>query len=175
MGKSGYLLNSLKDFIKILLDCLPTRVALQQRGVIEFTQGPTCVFCFRADEDVQHIFFLCKISKQIWQHICEWIGVTQVQFTGQWEHFQHVAASNGGKKAKKAQHLVWIVTVCHVWVIWMNRNKIIFRGGLPNVSQLVEQIRHLSWGWFANRVGVNLSLTYENWCNDPSYCLSLLK
>lgn len=74
------------------------------------------------------------------------------------------ALRTGRKKKKKAQYLVWVETV---WVIWINRNKIIFIGGLVNVSQMFEYIKHLSWGWYANRVGANTYITYENWCNDP--------
>lgn len=36
---------------------MPTRLALQQRGVVLFSPSLCCVYCFRNDEDVQHFFF----------------------------------------------------------------------------------------------------------------------
>lgn len=91
---------------RILLDRLPARVALQQRGVMEFAQGPSCVMCFQAEEDVQHLFFLCEKSRLIWQCICQWFGAELSLFAGRWENFQTVAAAVEGKKAKKTKHMV---------------------------------------------------------------------
>lgn len=50
----------------VLLDNLPTCVALQQRGVISFNQGSSCVFCFRYHEDIGHLFFLFSMSSQLY-------------------------------------------------------------------------------------------------------------
>lgn len=101
------------------MDRLPTRVALQQRGVLTFSQGPSCVFCFRNNEDIEHLFFLCNTPRQIWQQVSEWLGAPQVAFTGQWQHFQQqvTVSVRAGKKKKKVQHLVWIAVVLVISII----------------------------------------------------------
>lgn len=48
---------------RLLLDKLPTRCLLQQRGIINFQPSPYCIFCFRHNEDSEHLFFGCNISE----------------------------------------------------------------------------------------------------------------
>lgn len=63
---------------KFLVDKLPTRVALHQRGVISFNLGPTCVFCFRHSEDSEHLFFTWSYSAQIWSQVGSWLGINHM-------------------------------------------------------------------------------------------------
>lgn len=54
---------------RLLLNRMPTRVALEQRGVMTFNQGPSCVFCFRYNEEIEHLFFCCHASSLVWQQV----------------------------------------------------------------------------------------------------------
>lgn len=167
---------------RVLTDCIPTRMALQQRGVFVFNPGPSCVLCFRHDEDIEHLSIHFRLSDQVWQQVQAWAGLPQTNCSSLWEHFVQHEINHGGKKRKKVRSLLWIAVV---WVIWVHtnknifcvkkRNKIIFSVGMVNVSNIVNQIKLLSWGWFAIRVGRIFTLNYETWCNNPFDCLSLLE
>lgn len=41
---------------RILIDRLPTRLLLQQRGILNAQTSSCCVLCFRFDEDVTYLF-----------------------------------------------------------------------------------------------------------------------
>lgn len=75
---------------RVLLDKLPTRVALQQRDGLSFNPGLSCVFCFRYNDDSEHLFFLCNVSEQVWMGIGKWIGLKEAGFSSVWDHLvQH--------------------------------------------------------------------------------------
>lgn len=51
-------------------------------------------------------------------------------------------------------------------MIWFNRNRVVFRGALPNVSQMLSHVKGLSWGWRANRVGNQIHIDFKGWNNN---------
>lgn len=50
---------------RLLLDRLPTRLLLQQRGVMAYQHSPSCVFFFRHDEDTSHLFLKCRVTEEL--------------------------------------------------------------------------------------------------------------
>jgi hypothetical protein len=72
------------------------------------------------------------------------------------------------KHSKNTKHIIWLATT---WSLWRTRNNIIFRGDPVNVSSLVDQIIHISWFWFLNRVGLKFNVVFSDWCIDPLSCL----
>lgn len=41
----------------------------------EVTTDMTCVLCSEQDETLEHLFFACKFSKQIWQEVLHWLNM----------------------------------------------------------------------------------------------------
>jgi hypothetical protein len=41
-----------------------------------------------------------------------------------------------------------------------------FRGVLPNLLILVDQIMDISWFWFIGRIWTNTPYDYFDWCNN---------
>lgn len=154
---------------RLLMDGLPTRFNSQQRGVLTQCVGCSCVFCFREDEDLEHLFFKCSLSVRFWRLVDEWASISQGNFSGRWENFLQHLISIQHKKRKKIRHMIWIAVV---WVLWTTRNTIIFRGGVPNVNVMVNQLKHLTWGWFAHRVDTKSTITLDCWCSNSHNSLS---
>lgn len=149
---------------------MPTRVELQQRGVLDQNHGRSCVFCLREDEEVEHMFFTCVTASWVWQQINEWAGFEHKVYNGRWDHFMLHPVNIVHKKKKKLMHMVWLAII---WTLWINRNQIIFRGGLSNVSKMVQQIKFLTWGQFTQRVDTKVNITLENWGGSSLDCLSV--
>lgn len=147
---------------RVLLGRLPTRVALQQRGIVNFDPGPSCVQCFRFEESAERLFFTCSRSVQLWKLIEEWAGPQGGAFISCWQHFKSHGIIGCSKKQKKFRFIVWIAVV---WVIWVNRNRIIFRGVVFNVQHLEHQVKALSWSWFSNRGGDSMHIVFSDWCS----------
>lgn len=65
------------------IDFLCTRVNLSRRGIIVGNHKLSCVFCFDNPEKVDHLFFSCLLSYQVWISTFGWLGfIVTLQNTG---------------------------------------------------------------------------------------------
>lgn len=55
--------------------------------------------------------------------------------------------------------------------IWLERNNILFNENIPNVPEVVDCIKWLSWSWFIIRDGRNKNLVFSNTWTNPFPCL----
>ncbi|CAJ2637710.1 unnamed protein product [Trifolium pratense] len=153
---------------RLLLERLPTRMALHHRGILNNVHELSCVFCFLDNEDCNHLFFLCPFSKRIWEAIFKWIGKRFPPNNKGWNHFVLFGDMVKSKKGERVRHLIWLATS---WNIWKLRNSVIFKGALPNALLLLDDIKFSSWVWFSSRYGRNSSLSFQEWCHDPLGCI----
>jgi hypothetical protein len=83
-------------------------------------------------------------------------------------HFSLFGEFLKGGSTKKCRHIIWLATT---WSLWKMRNNIIFRGEVVNISSLVDHIIYFAWFWFIGRSGLNVNVTFFDWCNDPLACI----
>jgi hypothetical protein len=133
---------------RLLIEKLPTREALYNKGIITNNHERCCVFCLREVEDINHIFYNCRIAIQIWNRIFGWMGIQAIPFAGIQNHFAQFGTCLKGSHNKKHRHIIWLATT---WCIWRKRNNIVFRGESMNISSLVEQIIYIAWFWYIGR------------------------
>jgi hypothetical protein len=94
-------------------------------------------FCFRAEEDINHLFFSITLSLQVWKKIHRWLNVDFIPFEQCWSHFNNFGALAKNKKYLKVLHLIWLVTT---WSLWRAHNNIMFGAEAVDLSSLVDQI-----------------------------------
>jgi hypothetical protein len=87
-------------------------------------------------EDIDHLFFTCDFSINVWKSVFRWLKVDVIIFLGEMEHFNVFGSMIKRKKNLKVRH--WLATT---WNIWCLRNNIVLRGKLPNVS-IVKNCDH---------------------------------
>jgi hypothetical protein len=153
---------------RLLLEKLPTREVLFQRGVITNIHETCCVFCFDLMESIDHIFLTCRVTATVWSLIFVWMGIQGSSARNIQQHFLWFGDLLKGKHSKRVKHIIWLATM---WSLWRTRNNIIFRGDFVNVQSLVDQIIYISWFWFISRVGTNVNFVFSDWCNNPLKCL----
>ncbi|CAJ2628008.1 unnamed protein product [Trifolium pratense] len=153
---------------RLLLARLPTRKALERKRIISNPRELCCAFCFREEEDIDHLFFNCSISIQVWKKVYEWLDMNFITFEEVWKHFTTFGDLVKSKSLAKARHVIWLATT---WSIWRTRNNIMFRGDVFNLALLVDQIIFISWVWFVGRIELNPSFVFSDWCNDPLACI----
>jgi hypothetical protein len=152
---------------RLLLEKLPTKDALYNKGIITNMLERCCVFCLNELEDINHIFFICTVSSQIWSKVFRWMGVNPISFVNITNHFTLFGGLLKGGHYKKFHHLIWLETT---WTIWRKRNNIVFRGEFVNISSLVDQIICIAWFWFIGRGGLSTYVTFFDWCRNPLCC-----
>lgn len=81
----------------------------------------SCAFC-SCNENIQHLFFDCHLSRAIWNAISIAFGVRKPEnvndLLGAWV--------KGWSKENRKQIVVGISALC--WAIWLSRNDICFKG-----------------------------------------------
>ncbi|GFP82681.1 putative ribonuclease h protein at1g65750 [Phtheirospermum japonicum] len=75
-----------------------------------------CAFCGRVDKSVQHIFFECTFSGEIWRGIRDWIGIrrsmTTIASALKWIKKEGRGTTWHGK----AKRMALASTVYHIWI-----------------------------------------------------------
>ncbi|CAJ2634841.1 unnamed protein product [Trifolium pratense] len=153
---------------RLLLNRLPTRMALHRRGVLSNPFELSCVLCLRHREDEAHLFFSCYFSKVVWCKVFKWLGLLTTLDAEGIDHFLLFGELFKVKDKGRVRHLVWLATT---WNLWKLRNKVIFKGEIPDISALLDSIKLFSWIWFNNRFGRNACCPFSSWCLDPISCI----
>jgi hypothetical protein len=153
---------------RLLLERLPTRDALFNKGVITNNIEKSCAFCSNMDETLHHCFLGCHFIATVWRDVYYWMGISHLSASNVQQHFIVFGDIIKGKKCKKVKQLIWLATM---WSIWRSRNNILFRGDVVNIITLVDQIKYISWFWLIGRVTHNANFSYAAWCINPLHCL----
>jgi hypothetical protein len=152
---------------RLVLEKLPTKEALFNKGIITSNFERCCVFCSIEEEDIRHVFFKCHMIHQVWEYIFKWMRVSFIDFSSVTDHFLSFGSIIRGKNSKKLRHIIWLATT---WCIWRTRNNILFRGDHINFNSLVNQIVYIAWLWFIGRLRRNVDFSFSDWCNNPLDC-----
>ena len=97
-----------------------------------------CAFCDAAEESNEHLFFRCQFGAAIWEHVKSWLGMhramSTIQSTLRWLK-KEARGTSWRSKAK------YIAFSCTVYYIWNARNRCIFEGQCPSVTDIVSKIK----------------------------------
>ncbi|XP_057788810.1 uncharacterized protein LOC131005760 [Salvia miltiorrhiza] len=128
---------------KVLKGRVPTCDNLRKRQVIIQDSEKLCLFCKGADETIDHLFFECQETDEIWNHILRWVGKQSARHHKAKDHL--LAFVNLGNK-KDAPFLlgVWI---CTIWCLWKGRNECKFNQGTWSKERMTAEIKNRLWGW----------------------------
>ncbi|XP_057947888.1 uncharacterized protein LOC131143512 [Malania oleifera] len=99
-----------------------------------------CAFCKNETETINHVFFSCSFSSQVWDSIGKWLGIERSMSTlkaaAKWLH-KEVKGNGIGVVGKR----VGLATT--VFFLWHIRNKMRFEHKAIETKELIEVIeRH---------------------------------
>jgi hypothetical protein len=123
---------------RICRNVVPTRRRLHDKGV----QCPlTCVACNDSGEDLDHLFFNCPFTMQVWQRLGLWTTIQQTRNnTGSvaeciFALLQHYNADNSQR---------FTVTL---WSLWKHRNLKLWQDVDESATQVIDRVHHLIEDW----------------------------
>jgi hypothetical protein len=122
---------------RLLLEKLPTRDALFNKGIITTNIEKRCVFCSTHDESISHVFIHCSFSSTVWRKVLSWMGLNLINSNSIQEHFLLFGDLIKSKANKKHRHIIWLATT---WCIWRLRNNLVFREDRATIFSVVNQI-----------------------------------
>lgn len=93
--------------------------------------------CHIKNETVQHLFFDCEFSNEVWQKLLSWQGIMRRKKELQ-EEIQWTEKKAAGKSAGAEVYRMVLATA--VYHIWQARNNIIFQKKQVNAQNIVKMI-----------------------------------
>ncbi|XP_042041384.1 uncharacterized protein LOC121786833 [Salvia splendens] len=116
---------------------LPTRDRL---GYADIDQR--CPLCNTGTESVDHLFFKCTKTREVWRVIKTWVGmrrpITTIPSAIKW----FLKERNGVTVIRKARSLALIAAIS---LMWRARNAVIFDGVTFEPKHLIFQIKKITY------------------------------
>jgi hypothetical protein len=155
---------------RLLRDMLPTKANLVSRRILS-TAAHLCVSGCGEAESAQHLFISCGTFGSLWAFMRSWIGIPVAEYTSLRDHFVQFTYSAGGSQARRSfLQLIWLACV---WVVWTERNHMLFRGSTSTTHPLLDKIKLFSFRWL-KATSVTLASNYHSWWSSHLLCLGLV-
>ncbi|OIT05296.1 hypothetical protein A4A49_65129, partial [Nicotiana attenuata] len=96
-----------------------------------------CIFCGRAEETFEHLYFCCHNTNKLWERILNWLGHTRL--IGDWNYELRWINNMAKKKECKAE-ITTTAFAMVVYCIWRERNMMRFNKGRYNINAVCKEI-----------------------------------
>ncbi|XP_019248631.1 PREDICTED: uncharacterized protein LOC109227893 [Nicotiana attenuata] len=113
---------------------LMTKDRLRGLGYVEEV---TCDLCNKEEESIDHLFFSCSYTSQVWTMLLQWQGIYRKAL--QWNEELNWTIKYCKGRSIKAE-LYRLILAGAVYHVWQERNNIIFRGVKQSIQELVRDI-----------------------------------
>ena len=148
---------------RVLENKIATKVNLARRKVM--TDVLVYCFCRLKEESTSHLLFDCRIAWLVWVQCFAWLGVSSVVPIDPISHFTHIC--NAINPFISVLGSVWISMVRD---IWCHRNKVIFKGGVVDHSEIFTLAQLKAWSWVTSKIP-SACFSFSDWCLAPLSCL----
>jgi hypothetical protein len=88
-----------------------------------------------------------------------------------WHHFMLFGDLFRIKDAGRVRYLIWLAVA---WNISQLHNDVIFKGGVPEASSLIDDLKVSSWMWLSSRFGRKACIPFSSWCIYPMTCFQIV-
>lgn len=137
----------IKVFVWLLLqERIWTADRLQRRG---WPNEYFCQLCYRNLEMPLHLFYECRVTKQLWTSVATWLHEPQLQ-PDQWspaanihDWYQNIPQNLHGKRLKGVRSMILVT----IWTIWKERNDRIFKKQERTVESLLSAVQEEAKSW----------------------------
>ncbi|KAD3640900.1 hypothetical protein E3N88_30123 [Mikania micrantha] len=146
---------------RVSLNRVPVKVNLLARGVVISSSG--CPVCSIDDEDVDHLFFQCRVAQELWRRISWWASIDFTCHGSILGILRDLTNDNAGGWRKKVKMVIVFPTI---WEIWNCRNKRSFSNIRTSMECLVDGIKVQAFTWLTYR-GKKITTIWDNWIVNP--------
>ncbi|XP_058726751.1 uncharacterized protein LOC131598139 [Vicia villosa] len=149
---------------RLIQDRLATKSQLIKRGILEQNDAACCVFGCSQIEDIQHLFINCAVLRRLWGSIYDWLGIAYPVGSDCISNFLHMLNSLRFKCSRKRVGCIWMATC---WLIWKQRNDIIFNNVVADMDEILHSVKMLSWWWLEIGNNRKVLCNFYEWSHCP--------
>ncbi|KAL8534340.1 hypothetical protein ACS0TY_010376 [Phlomoides rotata] len=154
---------------RVLWERVPTSSKLQSRNILPSNVSTNCVFCNAVTDSVRHTFFECDFAFRIWSSCCSWLGVVTALPATPSSSLLAFSRLVEGRLCKKFLTCTW---ACVVWLIWKQRNAVIFRNEQYSEERLIADLKSHLWSWTTAYGTRRRGVRFSDWNANPIHLLS---
>ncbi|XP_058763325.1 uncharacterized protein LOC131636748 [Vicia villosa] len=129
---------------RLLISRLPLKDLLLLRGLVANNIDPKCPFCDNIEESLEHLFFFCHISKNIWEKVLQWVGFSSGLLREAFLGLDDIQSKVSKSSNRDKVNIIWLATT---WSLWLMRNDIVFNNETFSFEKVFNRIVFLSWRW----------------------------
>ncbi|XP_071694711.1 uncharacterized protein [Rutidosis leptorrhynchoides] len=136
---------------------LPVRIEFDKSGID--LHSVRCPLCDDDLESVDHILIFCKHAQEVWVKVFKW-----------WN--RDFFSSFSVNEILRDGNTIWqAVTWITSYLIWKNRNTMVFQGKCWNAPVALNEIQVISFDWISRRLK-GISIDWYTWLTNPNSYLS---
>ena len=117
---------------KLMHDCLPTFLALKNRGICHHS---TCPFCNEEEESSSHLFLHCTFTRACWHGSTLAIHTSDFNNISVQAWLKNIILRLEQLDQERMEYLCSIFTL--LWTIWKHRNMVTHDGKTPNPTEVI--------------------------------------
>ncbi|XP_073024427.1 uncharacterized protein [Primulina eburnea] len=111
---------------------------LRTRDRLVFVEDKTCILCKVQIETVEHLFFQCSFSCDVWREIRAWLGMSK-NMGSPTAILRAFRNHYGGKSTLDRMRIMALAAT--VYHIWNARNRSMFENEDPRLQDMVKRIK----------------------------------
>ncbi|CAI8593266.1 unnamed protein product [Vicia faba] len=130
---------------RLIWNRLSTKSEILKCGVLRRVRNLVCPLCFGVEEDIDHLFCDCTVSKAWWNNICLCLQIDDSSFSCRF--LDRLLSLEHSCKLAFVFNTGWLFGLITCWVIWKCRNDILFKELILSNIDGVGLIKLLAWDW----------------------------
>ena len=95
-----------------------------------------CVVCMDGEEDIEHLFFECRVARVVWASQ----GLSEV--TSSLVFWNTMPRRIRGQEKERGRRFAVL------WAIWLHHREVVFEGRAVSVDSVVHDVEKLIYFWF---------------------------
>jgi hypothetical protein len=153
---------------RLLLNRLPTKDNLWRRGILNSYDILCSAGGCDKTESTSHLFLECVTSRELWNNVCTWLGISLVMPLHLRHHLLQFSKMAGWSRSS---HLffttIWFASI---WVLWKERNYRVFQHTASNSVALIEKVKLYTFLWLKSK-HASFCYSFTDWWKHPTLCM----
>ena len=125
-------------------------------------QDNSCPLCGNAQEEVDHLFFNCKMTTWLWWESMRWNQMVGPIAPSPASHFAQFCEGFVAGQNQSHRYGWWVALTSS---IWQHRNQLVFEGNHFQPSKVMDDALFIKWSWLKTREK-NFSIFFNQWSSN---------